>query len=519
MSNNSQLVPPDSLTPPDSKPPSDKSGKQRLIWFFAALVLVLAAVAAYELLWLPRVIETRNNADESISHKKDAAASKANFPEQQEKDAGGNAAAPVQAVKSETVKQEVGKDEARNLAFEMRQEWYEKKAEAELENMPVYGEADYARALDVASKASEQMERQEFSRAVSSFKQAITIISRIRASRQDILSASIKAGSQALENGDGPEAVRHFRKALAIVPDNAVALKGIKRAGTIDTVHAMILKGRALLEKEKDFDAAQAVFKKALEIDPQCSTARDLLEHAREQAQRQRFSKLMGRAMSDLAAGRYNSASRAVAEARAIFPDDSAAGELSTRIETERKAAEFNRSLQAARNALSKEQWQQAIQGFRRALKLDPLSVEAKHGLSQAEKALALQNALQKIVRNPWSLGDKGSLEDAKAAVRAALNVSGAGPELRRLTAEAQDILRKWQKKVTVVFVSDDATDVVIYRLGRLGKFKRRSLRLRPGIYTVSGMREGYRDVLLKVRIPPGADGKQIRVRCTEKIL
>ncbi len=519
MSNNPQLVPPDFLRSPGSKPPSDKSGKQRLIWFFAALVLVLAAVAAYELLWLPHVIETRNSADESISHKKDATASKTNFPEQQEKDAGGNAAAPVQTVKSESVKDEAGKDEARNLAFEMRQKWYEKKAEAELENMPVYGDADYARAFDVASKASEQMERQEFSQAVSSFKQAINIISRIRASRQDILSASIKAGSQALENADGPEAARHFRKALAIDPDNAVALKGIKRAETIDTVHAMVLKGRALLEKEKDFDAAQAVFKKAIEIDPEFSTARDLLEQAREQAQRQRFSKLMGRAMSDLAACRYNSASRAVAEARAIFPDDSAARELSTRIETERKAAEFKRSLQTARHALSKEQWQQAIQGFRMALKLDPLSVEAKHGLSQAEKSLALQNALQDIVRNPWRLSDKGPLEDAKAAVRAALNVSNAGPELKRFTAEAQDILRKWQKKVTVVFVSDDATDVVIYRLGRLGKFKRRSLRLRPGIYTVSGMREGYRDVLLKVRIPPGADGKQIMVKCTEKIL
>ncbi len=519
MSNNPQPVPPDSLTPPGSKPPSDKNGKQRLIWFLAALVLVLAAVAAYELLWLPHEIETRNNADESIPHKKDATDPKANFPEKQEKDAGGNAAAPVQTVKSEIVKDEAGKDEARNLAFDMRQKWYEKKAEAELENMPVYGEADYARALDVASKASEQMERQEFSRAASSFKQAITIISRIRASRQDILSASIKAGSQALESGDGPEAVRHFRKALAIDPDNAVALKGIKRAETIDSVHAMILKGRALLEKEKDFDAAQAVFKKALEIDPEFSTARDLLEQAREQAQRQRFSKLMGRAMSELAKGRYNSASRAVAEARAIFPDDSAAGELSTRIETERKAAEFKRYLQGAQHALSKEQWQQAIQGFRRALKLDPLSVEAKSGLSQAERKQALHDALQEIVTNPWSLGDEGPLKNAQAAVRAALDISDTGPELKRLTAEAQEVLRKWQKKVTVVFMSDGATDVVIYRLGRLGKFKRRSLRLRPGIYTVSGMREGYRDVLLKVRIPPGADGKQIRVRCTEKIL
>jgi len=47
--------------------------------------------------------------------------------------------------------------------------------------------------------------------------------------------------------------------------------------------------------------------------------------------------------------------------------------------------------------------------------------------------------------------------------------------------------------------VSDNLTEVSVYRVGRLGRFTAQELLLRPGRYTVVGTREGYKDVRQEV--------------------
>ena len=69
-----------------------------------------------------------------------------------------------------------------------------------------------------------------------------------------------------------------------------------------------------------------------------------------------------------------------------------------------------------------------------------------------------------------------------------------------------------------VELVSDGLTEVVIYRVGRLGTFERRRLELRPGRYTVVGTRDGYRDVRLELAIVAGEEPEPLVVRCEEKI-
>ena len=71
---------------------------------------------------------------------------------------------------------------------------------------------------------------------------------------------------------------------------------------------------------------------------------------------------------------------------------------------------------------------------------------------------------------------------------------------------------------MAVVLESDEYTDVVIHRVGRLGTFSRRELNLKPGAYTVVGSRDGYRDVRLRLVVPPGSPPEPLVVRCTERL-
>ncbi|HEX9208657.1 MAG TPA: hypothetical protein VF851_10490, partial [Steroidobacteraceae bacterium] len=92
------------------------------------------------------------------------------------------------------------------------------------------------------------------------------------------------------------------------------------------------------------------------------------------------------------------------------------------------------------------------------------------------------------------------------------------GPRLQAQVARMRDLLRQAETPIRVTLASDNATDVQIYRVGKLGLFEHRDLELMPGRYTVVGTRQGYRDVRKELAVLPGAPPPELVVRCEEPI-
>ena len=65
---------------------------------------------------------------------------------------------------------------------------------------------------------------------------------------------------------------------------------------------------------------------------------------------------------------------------------------------------------------------------------------------------------------------------------------------------------------------SNNETDVIINKIGKLGFFETHELVLNPGTYTAKGTRNGYRDVLQKFTVTAGQTMPPVVVRCEEKI-
>ena len=65
--------------------------------------------------------------------------------------------------------------------------------------------------------------------------------------------------------------------------------------------------------------------------------------------------------------------------------------------------------------------------------------------------------------------------------------------------------------------LSDNATQVTVYRIGELGTFDERSLELLPGKYTAVGKRAGYRDVRVEFSLAHAAQTAPVVVQCKEK--
>ena len=69
-----------------------------------------------------------------------------------------------------------------------------------------------------------------------------------------------------------------------------------------------------------------------------------------------------------------------------------------------------------------------------------------------------------------------------------------------------------------VTLLSDGQTEVIIYRVARLGRFQEQRLALRPGTYTATGSRVGYRDVRRVFKVRPDAPPPPLVIRCKEAI-
>ena len=93
-----------------------------------------------------------------------------------------------------------------------------------------------------------------------------------------------------------------------------------------------------------------------------------------------------------------------------------------------------------------------------------------------------------------------------------------AGPQLTSRIVELQRLLDRAGTRMRVVLESDRMTEVTVYKVGRLGRFERHALELRPGTYTVVGSRQGYRDVRLRLVVEPSGAPAPLSVRCTEEI-
>ncbi len=166
----------------------------------------------------------------------------------------------------------------------------------------------------------------------------------------------------------------------------------------------------------------------------------------------------------------------------------------------------------------AQEDWRAAAERYVAVLEIDPTVKFAQGGLAQAQDRADLSDQLDRHIANPGRLSTDTVLDEASALLSRASAIETAGPRLRRQVDELGRWVEAFSTPVQARLESDNLTEVVVYKVGRLGMFSERALDLRPGTYTVVGSRQGYRDVRRQLVIEPGQAPEPLRVRCEEKI-
>ena len=231
------------------------------------------------------------------------------------------------------------------------------------------------------------------------------------------------------------------------------------------------------------------------------------------------FRQAMSTGLAALARGEYEAAHRAFEQAKRLEGDAAAAEEglamAAVSLQTARVVQHQRRALEFAK----REQWAKAADQYEAALALAPQLSSARRMAPVARDLADLHQQLDFHLGNAKRLSAHSVLGEAEILLERAKTQSVPGPELQKKIGRLADIIDTYKKPISVTLTSDNKTEILLQRVGRLGRFETHQLDLRPGNYTLVGSRGGYRDVRVTFTVEPGKPPtKPISIRCEDKI-
>ena len=250
---------------------------------------------------------------------------------------------------------------------------------------------------------------------------------------------------------------------------------------------------------------------------PRPATARNTTQRQPSAAESQ-YIEAMSQGLAALENHQWYAAQDAFARASRIRPDAPEVADGLARARAGQRRESVADSLRRAREFEHNEAWREAEKMYSAVLAIDPESAPALDGNKRAGTRADLDEKLEFHLANPGRLSAATVFDDASSSLEEARETAPSGPRLETQIARLEALLKLASTPVAVVLESDAATEVMVYRVGRLGTFTRHELSLKPGTYTVVGSRPGYRDVRLQLVVTPGPPPMPLVIRCTESL-
>lgn len=406
---------------------------------------------------------------------------------------------------------------AQASAAEAGKTYREALAALEARAAGVWGGAQFAAAKRQGTAAQQAQDAGESVQASAAWRAATEMLGAVAARAPTALADRLGAGDAALAAGR-PEAARQaFEVAGLIAPQDARVAAGLRRADALARMLPRLAAAESALLGERPLESV-TLYEAVLREDPANRAARDGLARARAASGSDAYARAIGDALLALREGRDRDTRAALARARSLRPG----GAEIAAVEAQSVAIGSRRELAATRGSLealeAAERWSEALAGYGQQLARDPTLGFARAGQTRVAPRAALAGRLDALLADPSRLSAPEVRREAEQSLARADAVRGAAPVLRAQSARLREMLRLYDQPVAVVFDSDGVTQVSLQRLGAVGAFTRKELRLKPGRYIAIGSRSGYRDVRREFTLSPGAAAVVVDVRCTEAV-
>jgi tetratricopeptide (TPR) repeat protein len=264
--------------------------------------------------------------------------------------------------------------------------------------------------------------------------------------------------------------------------------------------------------------AAREVLRQATVLDNEFSPAKEVLTRVENRLREIAFQEAMSSTLKALSENDTAAARISLTEAARLRPNDISVQDAERSLAAMEKAQKLIQLQSKAEKMAAEEHWSETLQVYDEALAIDPHFGFAETGRKVALQRFELDRRIKQILAQPARLQEKGPLAEAEQLLAQAQSIDNPGPIIQKQTMELAELVRTASTPVEVTLISDNETSVIIYRIGRLGKFMEKKVALLPGIYTVMGSRPGFRDIRLTLKVLAGDNPNILDIRCKELI-
>lgn len=380
-----------------------------------------------------------------------------------------------------------------------------------------WGGQEYLDALDVYAEGDQAYVDRNYRLAGGKYREASRLLEPFFERIDTVFEEALAAAQAAFGNSDVSEAVRLYDLATSITPGHREAEAGFARAKNLQAVLTLMSQGSEF-EEDLELAAAKLAFEKALELDPLWEPATIALERVRTAIKQFSFEQRMTEGFDALLTADFDSARAAFNAAKALDPNSRQPADGLLQVDQEIRLADIRRLEQEAIALDDAEQWEGSLVVYEDILKIDPDLQFAQTGLSTARSRSTLHTRLAALIAEPDSLSDQVTMQNATNLLLDVTRLQPIGPRLEDQKNELSRLLKRAATPVPVTLISDEQTNVAIFKIGKLGTFARQDLSLRPGVYVAVGNRAGYRDVRIEFRVAPEVEMQPIVILCEESI-
>jgi len=387
----------------------------------------------------------------------------------------------------------------------------------ESRGVELWAPREHRSARDLYAEGDRAYLEKDFEYSEELYLGAITILEPLYERIEPTFQGAYTGAVEAFEAGDRPEALRLFELAVAVTSSHAGAQEGYRRARNLDSVLRLVEQG-VEYEEDLDLDAAHSSFQRAVDLDNLWQPAHDGIQRVQEIRTKLEFDTRMTEGFEAIAASDFLAARAAFRVAKQLVPQSSEPADGLLQVDQGLRLQEIVTLEQEAQSLEQDEHWDAVVRTYEEILKVDNTLSFANDGLAHGREMRALHSQLDELIAEPDRLSVPSLMQKATMLVVNITTRQNVGTRLATERDELSRLLKRAATPLTVPLVSDNVTDVTIFKVGRMGNFMRKEVSLRPGTYVVVGSRPGFRDVRLEFRVAPEIDMEPVIVQCEEQI-
>ncbi len=308
-----------------------------------------------------------------------------------------------------------------------------------------------------------------------------------------------------------------FAMAVKIRPNDERARRGAQRAENAATVIQLRASGKRH-ETDGNLALAYADYQEAVRLDPESAKAQEALKRVKGRIAEQQFKQLMSEGLTAYHQQQYQQARQLLLKARKYRPDSKEVQDALIQVDDAMRLARIRSLEKSALLAEKNEDWSKALKLYTDVLKIDGSIKSAVEGKQRSQQRIQLNKRIDFYLQKPDTLASDHYLAKAISLLNTAEQIKPKGPKYQSHLSRFQQLVAEAQVPVKVHIESDNQTEISVYKVGNLGRFDVRELTLRPGIYTVIGARDGFKDVRQELKITSKQQFMRIRIVCSEPI-